>query len=62
MENLCKYAIEHHGINERDHHYLTPLHVAVNSNIPVNVKRLLEFKVYSHCHYRTQHSVLFATG
>ena len=45
MEYLCKYAKEHHGINERDHHYLTPLHIAVKSNIPVNVKLLLAYKV-----------------
>jgi hypothetical protein len=45
MEYLCKYAKEHHGINDRDHHYLTPLHIAVKSNMPVNVKLLLAYKV-----------------
>lgn len=45
MENLCKYAKETHGMNDRDHHYLTPLHIAVKSNIPPNVKMLLTHKV-----------------
>lgn len=45
LEYLCKYATVVHGINERDHHYLTPLHIAVTSNLPGHVKRLLMAKV-----------------
>lgn len=56
MEYICKYATEHHGINERDHHYLTPLHIAVKYNSTVNVKRLLDFKVYTFRLLQNQHS------
>ena len=48
LEYLCKYASEPHGINERDHHYHTPLHIAVTTNLPRHARRLLIAKVHIH--------------
>ncbi|XP_064386094.1 uncharacterized protein LOC135334732 isoform X2 [Halichondria panicea] len=44
LEYLCKYSTENHGISDRDHHYRTPLHMAVITDHPGNVQKLLDAK------------------
>jgi len=45
LEYMCRYTSALNGINERDHEYHTPLHIAVMNNLPANTKCLLMAKV-----------------
>ena len=51
MEYLLKYSQNLRVINERNSQFHTPLHVAVLSNQPINIRILLKSKVRHNQYY-----------